>query len=38
MRHWFANVHRGLDEQINWERVPKFRIFMAENTIQMAFD
>jgi hypothetical protein len=28
----------GLDEQINWERTPKFRIFIAENKIQMAFD
>jgi hypothetical protein len=41
MRHWsstFAMGHRGFDEQINWERVPKFKIFMAENTIQVAFD
>jgi hypothetical protein len=41
MRNWtstFAKGHRGFDEQINWECVPKFRIFMVQNTIQMDFD
>jgi hypothetical protein len=34
----FVKGDRWFDEQINWEHVPKFKTFMAENTIQMAFD